>query len=237
MAAATKNREASDDDTNLGSLAGVSLYIRGRNSKDGERSSSRRSRHKSHSSSSRASPTHSVILPLILFIGVTLTIFHLQLYHTSNPDGTRRQLANSGSSSVSHRRIAKHTHERLKRLGETPGTDRFKQLKSNRVQSIEQRALTAQSVELQTFNDLKKAGFNPPPPGSEEFNVLISLLNIGDSVKLPITTSTHRKEMLRINAAEEEGGGSRVRSYNRLEDYSEAAREGKGMRKVSGSKV
>jgi len=231
--AATKKIEASDDDTNLGSLAGVSLYIRGRNSKDGERSSSRRSRHKSHSS--RASPTHSIILPLILFIGVTLTIFHLQLYHTSNPDGTRRQLANSGSSSVSHRRIAKHTHDRLKRLGETPGTDQFKQLKSNRVQSIEQRALTAQSVELQTFNDLKKAGFNPPPVGSEEFNVLISLLNAGDGVKLPITTSTHRKEMLRINAAEEEGG--RVRSYNRLEDYSEAAREGKGMRKVSGSKV
>ena len=232
MAAATKNREGSDDDTNLGSLAGVSLYIRGRNSKEGERSS-RRSRHKSHSS--RTSPTtHSIILPLILFIGVTLTILHLQLYHTSNPDGTRRQLANS---SVSHRRIAKHTHERLKRLGETPGTDRFKELKSNRVQSIEQRALTVQSIELQTFNDLKKAGFNPPPPGSEEFNVLLSLLNLGDNVKLPITTSTHRKEMLRINAAEEEGGGSRVRSYNRLEDYSEAAREGKGMRKVSGSKV
>lgn len=228
--AATKKIEASDDDTNLGSLAGVSLYIRGRNSKDGERPS-RRSRHKSHS---RASPTtHSVILPLILFIGVTLTIFHLQLYHTSNPDATRRQLA----SSVSHRRIAKHTHDRLKRLGETPGTDQFKQLKSNRVQSIEQRALTAQSVELQTFNDLKKAGFNPPPPGSEEFNVLLSLLNAGDSVKLPITTSTHRKEMLRINAAEEEGGGIRVRSYNRLEDYSEAAREGKGMRKVPNSKV
>ena len=236
MAAATKNREASDDDTNLGSLAGVSLYIRGRNSKEGERSSSRRSRHKSHSS--RTSPTtHSIILPIILFIGVTLTIFHLQLYHTSNPDGTRRQLANSSSNSVSHRRIAKHTHERLKRLGETPGTDRFKQLKSNRVQSIEQRALSAQSVELQTFNDLKKAGFNPPPPGSEEFNVLFSMLNIGDIVKLPITTSTHRKEMLRINAAEEEGKGGRVRSYNRLEDYSEAAREGKGMRKVSGSKV
>lgn len=90
---------------------------------------------------------------------------------------------------------------------------------------------------MQTFNDLKKAGFNPPPPGSEEFNVLKSLLNVGDIVKLPITTSTHRKEMLRINAAEEDGGGSRVRSYNRLEDYSEAAREGKGMRKVSGSKV
>jgi len=233
---ATKKKEASDDDTNLGSLAGVSLYIRGRNSKDGERSSSRRSRHKSHSN--RTSPTtHSIILPLILFIGVTLTIFHLQLYHTSNPDSTRRQLANSGSTSVSHRRIAKHTHERLKRLGETPGTDQFKQLKSNRVQSIEQRALTTQSIELQTFNDLKKAGFNPPPPGSEEFNVLLSLLNLGDSVKLPITTSTHRKEMLRINAAEEEGGGSRVRSYNRLEDYSEAAREGKGMRKVSGGKV
>ena len=227
MAAATKNREASDDDTNLGSLAGVSLYIRGRNSKYGERSSSRRSRHKSHSS--RAPTTHSIILPLILFIGVTLTIFHLQLYHTSNPDATRRQLANSGSSSVSHRRIAKHTHERLKRLGETPGSDRFKELKSNRVQSIEQRALTAQSVELQTFNDLKKAGFNPPPPGSEEFNVLKSLLNVGNSVKLPITTSTHRKEMLRIDAAEE--GGGRVRSYNRLEDYSEAAREGKGTRK------
>ena len=217
MAAATKKKEASDDDTtNLGSLAGISLYIRGRNSKDGERSSSRRSsnRHKSHSSS-RTSPTHSVILPLILFIAVTLTIFHLQLYHTSNPDGTRRQLANSGSSSVSHRRIAKHTHDRLTRLGETPGTDQFKQLKSNRVQSIEQRALTAQSIELQTFNDLKKAGFNPPPPGSEEFNVLLSLINAGDSVKLPITTSTHRKEMLRINAAEEEVGGSKGKNIGK----------------------